>query len=202
MANLKINQLTELNETPASADKLPIWDESVESTKYVSISNLMGDLVDLNTEQTITNKTLTSPVITTPTGIVAGDVGLGNVDNTSDATKNSATATLTNKRITKRVTSEASSATPAIDTDNTDIHRITALAVNITSFTTNLTGTPTHGQNLIVEITGTDTRTIDWGASFEASTVALPTTTDSTNMLTVGFSYNSATSKWRCVAVA
>ena len=31
---------------------------------------------------TLTNKTLTSPVINTPTGIVKGDVGLGNVDNT------------------------------------------------------------------------------------------------------------------------
>jgi hypothetical protein len=48
---------------------------------------------------TLTNKTLTSPVINTPTGIVKADVGLGNVDNTSDATKNSATATLTNKTI-------------------------------------------------------------------------------------------------------
>jgi hypothetical protein len=41
----------------------------------------------------------TSPAITTPTGIVKGDVGLGNVDNTSDASKNSATVTLTNKTI-------------------------------------------------------------------------------------------------------
>lgn len=41
----------------------------------------------------------TSPAITTPTGIVKGDVGLGNVDNTSDATKNAATANLTNKTI-------------------------------------------------------------------------------------------------------
>jgi hypothetical protein len=40
-----------------------------------------------------------SPNITTPTGIVKGDVGLGNVDNTSDATKNSASAVLTNKTI-------------------------------------------------------------------------------------------------------
>jgi len=37
-----------------------------------------------------------SPNITTPTGIVKGDVGLGNVDNTSDATKWAATKTLTN----------------------------------------------------------------------------------------------------------
>jgi hypothetical protein len=57
-------------------------------------------LVDTDSAQTLTNKTLTSPVITTPTGIVKADVGLGNVDNTSDATKNSATATLTNKTLT------------------------------------------------------------------------------------------------------
>ncbi|MDQ3159097.1 MAG: hypothetical protein M3P98_03130 [bacterium] len=48
---------------------------------------------------TLTNKTLTSPVINSPTGIVKGDVGLGNVDNTSDATKNAASVTLTNKTI-------------------------------------------------------------------------------------------------------
>ena len=53
--------------------------------------------------QTLTNKTLTSPVINTPTGIVKGDVGLGNVDDTSDATKNAATATLTNKTLTSPV---------------------------------------------------------------------------------------------------
>ena len=56
-------------------------------------------LVDTDTAQTLINKTLTSPAITTPTGLVKGDVGLGNVDNTSDATKNAATATLTNKTI-------------------------------------------------------------------------------------------------------
>jgi hypothetical protein len=114
----------------------------------------------------------------------------------------SSTNTLTNKRINPRVTSETSSATPTINTDNSDIHRITALAADITSMTTNLSGTPTHGQKLIIEITGTAARAITWGASFEASTVALPTTTVTTNMLTVGFIWNSATSKWRVVAIA
>jgi hypothetical protein len=41
---------------------------------------------------TLTNKTLTSPVINTPTGIVKGDVGLGNVDNTADTAKPVSTA--------------------------------------------------------------------------------------------------------------
>lgn len=51
-----------------------------------------GTTVDLNTAQTLTNKTLTSPVINTPTGITKSDVGLSNVDNTSDANKPVSTA--------------------------------------------------------------------------------------------------------------
>lgn len=51
------------------------------------------------TTKTLTNKTLTSPVVNSPTGIVKGDVGLGNVDNTADASKNvNSAATLTTAR--------------------------------------------------------------------------------------------------------
>ena len=42
--------------------------------------------------QTLTNKTLTSPVINTPTGITKSDVGLGSVDNTADSAKPVSTA--------------------------------------------------------------------------------------------------------------
>lgn len=52
------------------------------------------------TGKTVTGGSFSSPAITTPTGIVKGDVGLGNVDNTSDATKNAASVTLTNKTLT------------------------------------------------------------------------------------------------------
>lgn len=41
-----------------------------------------------------------SPALVTPTGIVKADVGLGNVDNTSNATERAAVATLTNKTLT------------------------------------------------------------------------------------------------------
>lgn len=58
-----------------------------------------GVVVGTTDTQTLTNKTLTSPVINSPTGIAKGDVGLGNVDNTSNATERAATATLTNKTI-------------------------------------------------------------------------------------------------------
>lgn len=114
----------------------------------------------------------------------------------------SSTNTLTNKRVTPRVGTTTSSATPTINTDNVDYYSLTAQTADITSFTTNLSGTPTDAQKLWISVTGTAARAITWGASFEASTVALPTTTVSTNRLDVGFIWNSATSKWRCVATA
>jgi len=113
------------------------------------------------------------------------------------------TNTLTNKRITARTGTVASSATPTINTDNVDYYSITALAAAITSFTTNLSGTPTIGQTLWISITDNGTaRAITWGASFEASTIALPITTVISTRLDVAFIWNEATSKWRCVGVA
>ena len=98
-----------------------------------------------------------------------------------------------------RVGTTASSATPTINTDVTDYYEITGQTVDITSFTTNLTGTPVRGQKLWIDITGTAARAITWGASFEASTIALPTTTVTTDKLSVEFIWNVATSKWRCI---
>lgn len=76
---------------------------SIVNTGTLTLPTTSDTLVGRATTDTLTNKTLTSPVINTPTGIVKGDVGLGNVDNTSDATKNSAVATLTNKTLTSPV---------------------------------------------------------------------------------------------------
>jgi len=109
------------------------------------------------------------------------------------------TNTLTNKRITARTGTTTSSATPTINTDNVDFYSLTAQAVDITSFTTNLSGTPTDAQTLWIAITGTAARAITWGASFEASTIALPTTTVTTARLDVAFIWNSVSSRWRCV---
>jgi len=46
-----------------------------------------ADFVTLAGTEELTNKTLNSPIINQPTGMVKGDVGLANVDNTSDNTK-------------------------------------------------------------------------------------------------------------------
>ncbi|MFA5091694.1 MAG: hypothetical protein WC483_03840 [Candidatus Paceibacterota bacterium] len=115
----------------------------------------------------------------------------------------SSTDTLTNKRVTPRVGTVASSATPTINTDNVDAFSITALAADITSMTTNLSGTPTNFQGLVIRIKDDGTaRAIAWGASFEAKGCALPLTTVISKVLTVGFQYDTVTSKWGCIATA
>lgn len=113
------------------------------------------------------------------------------------------TQTLTNKRVTPRITTISSSATPTINTDNCDAVTITALAANITSMTTNLSGTPTNFDKLIIRIKDDGTpRTISWGASFASYGATLPTTTTTSKVHTIGFIYDSVTSKWGCVAAS
>lgn len=115
------------------------------------------------------------------------------------------TDTMSNKRITRRATTTAGpGGTPTINTDNVDYAEFTALAAAITSMTTNLSGTPVRGDTLWISFTDNGTaRAITWGTSFEASGgVSLPTTTVISTRLDVGFTWNVATSKWRCVAVA
>lgn len=113
----------------------------------------------------------------------------------------SSTNTLTNKRVTKRVGSTTSSATPTINTDDVDCYKITALATAITSFTTNLSGTPTDFQELTIRIKDDGTaRAITWGASFTNHGAILPTTTTISKTLTVKFIYDSVAAIWGCVS--
>lgn len=82
----------------ANTDKVAFRNNANSGDLSLGVSTsdrLQFDSVNIPTissTDTLTNKTLTSPVITTPTGIVKGDVGLGNVDNTSDANKPVSTA--------------------------------------------------------------------------------------------------------------
>lgn len=110
-----------------------------------------------------------------------------------------------NVRTVKVTSTSGPGATPTIATipNATNIVHFTALATAITSMTTNLSGTPIEGDMLKIDFTDNGTaRAITWGASFEASTVALPTTTVVSTRLDVGFVWNTVTSKWRCIAVA
>ena len=113
------------------------------------------------------------------------------------------TQTLTNKRVTARITTITSHATPTVNTDNCDAVTITAQGEAITSMTTNLSGTETNFQKIIYRILDDGTgRAITWGAAFEARGTDLPTTTTSSKLLTVGFIYDTVDSIWGCVASA
>jgi len=109
----------------------------------------------------------------------------------------SSTSTLTNKRVTPRVTAVSNTTSWTIDSDAYDYAENTGLTAGVTVNAP--TGTPTNGQKLWISLTGTASRAITWNAAFEASTIALPTTTSGTARLDVGFIWNTATSKWRCV---
>lgn len=61
---------------------------------------------------TLTNKTLTAPVVNSPTGIVKADVGLGNVDNTADTAKPVSTAQQTALDLKAPLASPAFTGTP------------------------------------------------------------------------------------------
>lgn len=111
------------------------------------------------------------------------------------------TSTLSNKRITPRVTTITSSATPTINTNTCDAVTITALATAITSMTTNLTGTPANFDQLLFRIKDDGSaRAITWGASFIARGGILPATTVASKIWHVLFVWNSVASTWDCIS--
>lgn len=169
----------------ASASK---WQAAAPLATPVSVSNGGTGTSGPLSGVLIGNGSSAFTAATQPSGNLVGD---------------SATQTLTNKRVTLRTGSTASSATPTINTDNVDVYNITALAANITSMTTNLSGTPNDGDRLLLRIKDNGTsRTITWGASFASSGVAtLLASTVAGKQHTIGLIYSSATSTWICLAV-
>lgn len=113
------------------------------------------------------------------------------------------TQTLSNKRNKYRVVTVTASATPTWNTDNGDIFEMSSMSAAVTSMTTNLTGTANDGD--IAEFIFTDNGTargITWGASFESTTVTLPTTTVISTPLKVFLQWNTTASKWDCIGTA
>jgi len=109
------------------------------------------------------------------------------------------TETLTNKRITARVSTTASSATPTPNADADDEYTVTALAAAATFGAP--TGTPTEGQVLLVRIKDDGTaRALLFNSIYRFSTdLAAPTTTVINKTLYMIFVYNNTDSKWDCI---
>jgi len=82
----------------AAIDAAKIHDGSVSNTEFGHLNGVASAILGKDDAGTFTNKTIAAGS-NTITGLTKSDVGLGNVDNTSDATKNAAVAVLTNKTI-------------------------------------------------------------------------------------------------------
>jgi len=198
----------------------------VANLKSATVSTITGLAPDTATTQatqaSITSAANLVTVGTIGTGVWQGtDIAVGYLDGSSgtnaqvlttdgtdaswqDATGDvtlTGTETLTNKRITERVKTFTSDATPDIDSDDYDAVTITAQDAAITDV--NMSGTETNFQKILFRIKDDGTaRAIAWGSDFEDAGAVLPTTTVISKLLTVGFIYNTVTSKWGCVAVA
>lgn len=116
------------------------------------------------------------------------------------------TETLTNKRITARVSSTASITSPlAWNSDSFDQYAATAQAGALTINAD--AGTPTDGQKIVFRFKDNGTaRALTWTSgtsnSFRQVGVTLPTTTVINKTVYVGCIYNAADSRWDAVAVA
>jgi hypothetical protein len=163
------------------------------------------------------------------TGVqVKTTLSLDNVDNTSDATKNSASVTLTNKTITAPVISSitntgtltlptvtgtvmqyaeattASNATwaPAGDA-RVNWYQLTAQAVAVTTVSAP-SGTPANHNLLYIRVkdNGTARAISGWDGIYRAGTdLPFPTTTTVSKNMYVVFCYNSLDTKWDLVDV-
>lgn len=129
------------------------------------------------------------------------DYKLSGVAGTDKAVSKIGTETLTNKRVTKREVTVASSAAPTPNSDTTDIYTITALAEAATLGAP--TGTPTQGQTLLIRIKDNGTaRALAFNAIYRAGTdIALPTTTVLSKTLYAGFIYNSTDTKYDLIFI-
>ena len=185
---------------------------AIGSTVQAYNSNLTAINQALTTTSSPSFTTVTAALTGTASGNITSSVATlssltsanGSTIPASDTLVGRATTdTLTHKRITPRILSAASYTTDtgtSLNCDNLDQFIVTAQAGALKL--NNPTGTPVDGQKLLVAITGTAARALTYDTQFEASTVALPTTTVTTARLNIGFIWRADTSKWVCVAAS
>lgn len=103
------------------------------------------------------------------------------------------TQTLTNKRVTPRISNVVYAASIGVNSDSFDILACDSMTGNITINAP--TGTPTDGQRLIVRLTQdvTGTRVVTWNAAFVAK-LASDTAGDAVTTWT--YYWHAATSLW------
>jgi hypothetical protein len=140
--------------------------------------------------------------------LTSADVGLGQVDNSSDVQKNSAPVTLTNKLIAPRVpactvvTGTPNTVTP--NADAMDLCILNTLTVPITiNAPTATSGNPRQAQYLEFRITSAAPQALTWNATAYDALAGSPLPTLTTGGGAedhFGYKYNTDTTKWVLVA--
>jgi hypothetical protein len=146
-----------------------------------AIQTQLDDKSTASKTETFTNKTLTSPVINTPTGITKTDVGLANVDNTSDANKPVSTAGQTALDLKANL----SGATFTGAVSGTSLTLSGDLTVNGTTTNINSTNLVVEDKNIVL---GDTAEPAD--ATADGGGITLKGTTDKT------FNWVDATDSW------
>lgn len=210
-----------------TAEGSVVWDSN-DDLLTVGTGAGRKTMVDTDSTQTMTNKTLTLPTIggtgakfngstsgttTLLATAVAGTTAL-TLPATNDTLVGKATTdTLTNKRITSRVSSAASVASPlAWDSDDYDQYAITAQAGNLTISAD--AGTPTDGQKIVFRILDNGTsRTITFtggvakgfkpiGINLTVSGSDYTYATVANKVVYIGAIYNDNSQRWEIIALA
>jgi hypothetical protein len=158
-----------------------------------AIQTQLDDKSTASKTETLTNKTLTSPVINTPTGITKTDVGLANVDNTTDANKPVSTATQTALDLKANLsgptfTGTISAASLTLSGD---------LTVNGTTTNLNSTSLVVEDKNIVLgdTTTPTDTTADGGGITLKGATDKTFNWVDSTDAWTSSEHINLASGK-------
>jgi hypothetical protein len=158
-----------------------------------------GTLATVGGTETLTNKTLTTPTISSI--VNTGTLTLPTATDT--LVGRGTTDTLTNKRIDPRDVVAATATTLTPDLSVGDIYAYTALATSLTINTP--IGSPANGEILLFRFFDNGTaRSLLWNGPFTAIAVTLPTVTVPTKTTYVGCIYNSSSSpaSWDVIAVS
>ena len=176
--------------------------EKADTTDAVSQINGKTGEVDLVASDILTDETGITVQDhiddnSNPHSVTKTQVGLGNVDDKSEATIFSDVGILTNKRITKRVSNESDAISITPNSDNYDIiyqsnsQSVGTLTIN------NDTGVPTNGQSLLIKIKSTNVQTFSWGNIYVSGIIPLPIATSGNGKIDYyAFLYDTVNSKW------
>lgn len=159
------------------------WFTDIESTNVPTVGGVA--LPTASSTTTFTNKTLTSPIISS-------------ISNTGTLTLPTVTSTI----VSYKESNDASTATPTpVGDARQNRYYLTALATAPTFAVPS--GTPANGNELLIRIKDNGTaRALAWNPIYRGGTlIALPSTTTISKTMYVQFIYNSADSKWDLVGL-